>query len=276
MTQPGGPADDVRRPSGASGGLDDLLAAGDEGSGSAHSGRPAGPRETLLRVVRDVRVQVAAGVVAALVLGVVVGGLLFGGAPAPVAAPAPTARPSATLPTIVPTGPVTPEVDAPAPVAIAIPDLSIDQAMIPLGVTADRRLEVPTEWMDIGWWQTGPAPGESGGAVIAGHVNGDGKPAVFAELPTLEVGAEVDVRREDGSVATFVVRSKEQFPKDDFPNERMYTFDGSELPAPGDVRRYVRHQVRSLRRQRRRVRRARRRHAGLSRPSARSAPRSPR
>ena len=98
--------------------------------------------------------------------------------------------------------------------------------MIPLGVTADRRLEVPSEWMDIGWWQTGPAPGEAGGAVIAGHVNGDGKPAVFAELPTLEVGAEVDVRREDGSVATFVVRSKEQFPKDDFPNERMYTFAG--------------------------------------------------
>ena len=130
------------------------------------------------------------------------------------------------MPTIVPTGPVTPEADAPAPVAIVIPDLSIDQAMIPLGVTADRRLEVPSEWMDIGWWQSGPAPGEAGGAVIAGHVNGDGKPAVFAELPTLEVGAEVDVRREDGSVATFVVRSKEQFPKDDFPNERMYTFEG--------------------------------------------------
>jgi sortase (surface protein transpeptidase) len=177
--------------------------------------------------LRDVRVQVGAGLVAALALGLVVGGLLFGGdGPAPVAAPAPSATPSATLPSLVPTGPVVPEADAPAPVAIAIPDLSIDQAMIPLGVTDERKLEVPQEWMDIGWWETGPAPGEAGGAVIAGHVNGDGKPAVFAQLPTLAVGAEVDVRREDGSVATFVVRSKEQFAKDDFPDERMYTFEG--------------------------------------------------
>ena len=277
MTEPGGPADDVRRPSGASGGLDDLLAAGAEGSGPAHAGQPSGPRATVVRLVRDVRVQVAAGLVAALVLGVVVGGLVFGGDdPAPTAsAPSPTARPSATLPTIVPTGPATPEVEAPAPVAIAIPDLSIDQAMIPLGVTADRKLEVPSEWMDIGWWQTGPAPGEAGGAVIAGHVNGDGKPAVFAELPALEVGAEVDVRREDGSVATFVVRSKEQFPKDDFPNERMYTFDGPSflhlVTCGGAFDTRSGHYDDNI------VLFAelRRRHTGLSRSSTRSAPRSP-
>ncbi len=115
---------------------------------------------------------------------------------------------------------------APPPVSIAVPDLGLDQALIELGVTEERTLEVPEDWMDIGWWATGPAPGESGGAVIAGHVNGDGKPAVFAELPSLERGAEVVVTRADGSQATYVVRSKEQFAKDDFPNERMYTFEG--------------------------------------------------
>jgi len=206
----GGPADDVRRPSGSS-----------------------GSRARLSRGVRDVRVQVAAGVAAALTVGMLVGALVFGGGePAPAAAPpAPTPRPTSSAPAAVPTepvptGPVAAEADAPAPVAIRIPDLSIDQAMVPLGVTPERKLEVPEEWMDIGWWKTGPAPGEAGGAVIAGHVNGDGKPAVFVDLPSLAVGAQVEVQREDGSVATFVVRSKEQFPKDDFPNERMYTFEG--------------------------------------------------
>jgi len=111
-------------------------------------------------------------------------------------------------------------------VSIAVPDLGLDQSLIELGVTEDRTLEVPKEWMDIGWWATGPAPGEAGGAVIAGHVNGGGKPAVFAKLPSLAIGAEVVVTRADGSLATYVVRSKEQFPKDDFPNERMYTFEG--------------------------------------------------
>jgi len=115
---------------------------------------------------------------------------------------------------------------APAPVSIAVPALGLDQALIELGVTEERTLEVPEDWMDIGWWATGPAPGEPGGAVIAGHVNGDGKPAVFAELPSLERGAEVVVTRADGSAATYIVRSKEQFAKDDFPNERMYTFEG--------------------------------------------------
>ncbi len=226
MTQPGGSADDVRRPSGASGDpsdLDGLLEATQEWE-PAHAAPPA--RTGVAGLVRDVRVQLAAGLVATLVLGLVLGGLLFGGdEPPPAAAVAPpSSAPAATEP--VPTGPATPEADAPAPTTIRIPKLKIDQGMIPLGVTPDRELEVPQEWMDIGWWETGPTPGEAGGAVIAGHVNGDGKPAVFAELPTLVVGDEVDVVRSDGSVATFDVRGKEQFPKDDFPNERVYTFAG--------------------------------------------------
>ena len=32
--------------------------------------------------------------------------------------------------------------------------------------------------------------------------------------------------RVDGIVATYAVTSVEQFPKDDFPDERMYTFEG--------------------------------------------------
>lgn len=225
MTSTGGPADDVRRPSGASGGLEELMAASEERPGPAHSAGPSS-RTTVGAFVQDVRVQVAAGVVLALVVGIGLGGLFFGRDRQEPAAGAPPQAAAPSMAPLVPSGPVVPEVDAPAPVSIRIPDLSIDQAMIPLGVTGDRKLEVPEEWMDIGWWQTGPAPGEAGGAVIAGHVNGDGKPAVFARLPTLEVGDEVDVVREDGSIATFVVRSKEQFAKDDFPDDRMYTFEG--------------------------------------------------
>lgn len=226
MTPTGGPADEsVRRPAGEVDGLAGMF--GKDADDLA-------PRESrVAALMADTRVRFGAGVVAALAAGLLAGGMLFGGDPAPSVAapggtPTVTAEPSSPAPSASspPTTPVATVAQAPAPVGIAIPALGIDRSLIDLGVTEDRTLEVPSEWMDIGWWATGPAPGEAGGAVIAGHVNGDGKPAIFAELPTLEVGAEVDVTRADGSTASYVVRGKEQFAKDNFPNERIYTFEG--------------------------------------------------
>lgn len=46
--------------------------------------------------------------------------------------------------------------------------------------------------------------------------------AVFARLSELKKGDRFQVRRADGTRATFVVDEAESFAKDDFPNERVY------------------------------------------------------
>nr|MBA2478601.1 class F sortase [Sporichthyaceae bacterium] len=101
------------------------------------------------------------------------------------------------------------------------------QGLIELGVTPDLQLEVPTNGDDIGWWNTGPSPGEPGGAVIAAHVSWNGgQPAIFVDLDDLPMGAEIIVDRADGTTATYVVARIERYLKDDFPNELIYRRDG--------------------------------------------------
>ncbi|MEU0459171.1 class F sortase, partial [Streptomyces sp. NPDC006129] len=74
----------------------------------------------------------------------------------------------------------------------------------------------------VGWYAEGHSPGETGTAIIAGHVDTKTSPAVFARLGELRKGDRFHVTRADGSRATFVVDDARSFPKDDFPSERVY------------------------------------------------------
>ena len=117
--------------------------------------------------------------------------------------------------------------DLAPPASISIPDLGISQGLIELGVTPDLELEVPQNATDIGWWKTGPSPGEPGGAVIAAHLTwGGGQPAVFVDLATLPLGAEILIDRADGTAATYVVARTERYAKEDFPLDLIYRRDG--------------------------------------------------
>jgi len=146
------------------------------------------------------------------------------GAPQPGITPTPASTPTQTL-----ARPLVPAAtfDLAPPVSISIPDLSIAQGLTELGVTPDLQLEVPTNGDDIGWWNTGPSPGEPGGAVLAGHVTWNGgQPAIFVDLDDLPMGAEIIVDRADGTTATYVVARIERYAKEDFPNELIYRRDG--------------------------------------------------
>ena len=114
----------------------------------------------------------------------------------------------------------------PEPTRLVIPALGIDQGFIDLTVDPDGTMGVPATASEIGWWADGPAPGESGGSLIAAHVNLDGRSGAFAELGSMEVGQEVIVDREDGTTATYQVSAVEQFAKDAFPDSRVYTYEG--------------------------------------------------
>ena len=100
----------------------------------------------------------------------------------------------------------------------------------PIGprLTAAGTLQVPDRFDVAGWYDRGPAPGATGPAVIAGHIDSVRGPAVFYRLSLLRPGNRVYVRRADGSVATFAVTGVGLYPKDHFPTAEVY---GS-VPGP--------------------------------------------
>ena len=114
------------------------------------------------------------------------------------------------------------EQDAPRPIGLRLPSISVDIEVIPLGLQDDGTLEVPADAAVSGWWTGGADPGERGPAVIAAHVDSYEGPGAFFRLPELEPGDTASIDREDGTTVTFVVDRIEIYPKEEFPTDEVY------------------------------------------------------
>ncbi|WP_255793525.1 class F sortase [Arthrobacter zhaoxinii] len=112
-----------------------------------------------------------------------------------------------------------------APVSLSIPASGTDSTLLHLGLREDGSLDVPPEQpgSPASWYTGSPTPGERGPAVLLGHVNAtDGGEGVFAGLRTLKPGDRLEIAREDGTTAAFVVDRGEQYGKDTFPTLEVY------------------------------------------------------
>lgn len=117
------------------------------------------------------------------------------------------------------TGSVLPESD---PVLLSIPKIGVRSALIDLGLDSKGAMEVPRDPADPGWFSRGAAPGALGPAVVAGHVTWNGEPGVFYRLGKLRPGDPVEITREDGRTATFVVSRLARYSKERFPTRTVY------------------------------------------------------
>lgn len=111
------------------------------------------------------------------------------------------------------------------PTSIEIPRIGVNATIMPLGTNPDGTVQVPPlEQADhAGWYEPGVSPGETGNAVIVGHVDSAQLgPAVFFDLGSLVPGDTITVRRADGQPATFKVESVKAYPKTAFPTELVY------------------------------------------------------
>lgn len=110
------------------------------------------------------------------------------------------------------------------PLRVTVPSIKASSTLIPLGQNPDRSLAVPplNQPMQASWYDKSPSPGEIGPSVILGHVNGNGKPGIFADLATVTLGQQVLVDRADGQTATFTVTQVDTVPKDRFPTNQVY------------------------------------------------------
>jgi hypothetical protein len=169
-----------------------------------------------MRRVEDT--AIAAVTVVALCCGA---GLLLGGArteapPQPSAAQASAGRADR--------GAAAPALPPSPPDRVRIPAIGVDAPLTGLGLTGTGSLDVPPAGKKnlAGWYEAGTTPGETGTAIVAGHVDNAEGPAVFYRLGALEKGSAIEVDRRDGGIAVFTVDAVEVYAAADFPDEKVY------------------------------------------------------
>ncbi|MFI2199897.1 class F sortase [Streptomyces sp. NPDC020192] len=110
------------------------------------------------------------------------------------------------------------------PLRIRIPAIRVNAPLMGLALTPAGSLDVPPpqDRNLAGWYEAGTLPGETGTAIVAGHVDNAEGPAVFFDLGALKRGARIEVDRRDGSVAVFTVDAVEVYAARDFPDEKVY------------------------------------------------------
>ncbi|MBW3604229.1 MAG: class F sortase, partial [Actinobacteria bacterium] len=112
------------------------------------------------------------------------------------------------------------------PVAVRIDALGFDARIIPKGTAADGQLDVPTDGSTVVWYRAGSVPGRAGSAVLAAHVDYDGRPGVFYALDRLSAGDTVEVDFDDGSTMTFEVEDNTKYNKEVLPIDELFTRNG--------------------------------------------------
>ena len=119
------------------------------------------------------------------------------------------------------------------PVRLTIPAIGVATPLVRLGLEPDGSMAVPGDFDRAGWFTGGPAPGQVGPAVVAGHVDSRTGPAVFYRLRELRPGQAVLVDRADGTRLRFVVSDARSYPKAGFPTAAVFG------PVPGAALRLI-------------------------------------
>lgn len=94
------------------------------------------------------------------------------------------------------------------PARLIIPSIGVTAPVEFVGILSSGELATATQnpWEHVGWYETGPKPGEVGSAVIDGHLDRPGGyPAVFWNLRNLHAGDDVIVIDTHGKTRTFRV-----------------------------------------------------------------------
>ncbi|MFJ8807758.1 class F sortase [Streptomyces sp. NPDC102490] len=173
-----------------------------------------------MRRVKDT--AIAAVTAVALCSG---GWLLLGGA-RPDAPPQPSAAQSGATDRAgqAGRGAAAPALPPSPPDRVRIPAIGVDAPLTGLGLTGTGSLDVPPAGKKnlAGWYEAGTTPGETGTAIVAGHVDNAEGPAVFYRLGALAKGSTIEVDRRDGGVAVFTVDAVEVYAADAFPDEKVY------------------------------------------------------
>jgi len=105
------------------------------------------------------------------------------------------------------------------PTRLELPRQGVQAAILPVGVTRLRGLDLPPDPDTVGWWAGGAAPGQgAGSAVLAGHIDaaGYGRGALAALLD-VGIGDPVEVTDTAGLVLHYQVTARVSYLKAALP-----------------------------------------------------------
>ncbi|HSD55881.1 MAG TPA: class F sortase, partial [Candidatus Saccharimonadales bacterium] len=108
------------------------------------------------------------------------------------------------------------------PRTMRIPSLKIEAPIQEVGLTKGGDMAAPTDGKSVGWYRFGPVPGAVGNAVLAGHLDIKGAPAIFWNLQNLKLGDVIEIKDEQAQTAKFKVVDTLAFKVDDAPLERIF------------------------------------------------------
>jgi len=108
------------------------------------------------------------------------------------------------------------------PSRLSIPAIGVSAGVVRLGLNPDGTLEVPSSFSVAGWYGLGPKPGDTGAAVIVGHVDSTAGPAVFYRLGEVAPGDLVLVASPNRPALRFRVYAVREFQKAAFPSSLVY------------------------------------------------------
>lgn len=105
----------------------------------------------------------------------------------------------------------------PDPLTLSIPSIGVNAHIEDVGMDSQGRMDVPTDWWDVGWYKLGPKPGQKGNVVIDGHLDSPTGPAVFWHLQDIVPGEQVVVTDASGNQYTYVVSTVKTYSYDQVP-----------------------------------------------------------
>lgn len=109
------------------------------------------------------------------------------------------------------------------PSTLIIPKLGVNTIVEQVGEDSQRRMDVPKNADNVGWYNLGTRPGNIGNAVMAGHFDKEtGAPAVFYNLNQLQVGDIMSVKDMDGNEFTYRVTEKVIYPYNQVPLDFVF------------------------------------------------------
>ncbi|HEY8480170.1 MAG TPA: class F sortase [Spirillospora sp.] len=110
------------------------------------------------------------------------------------------------------------------PTQITIKKIGVSAPIGQIGLLPNGKVQEPplSQPNLVGWYKEGVTPGEIGPSVLLGHVDANGKQAVFYRLKELQAGDQIQVARKDGTTATFAVQQIQRVDKNAFPHKKVF------------------------------------------------------
>jgi len=113
------------------------------------------------------------------------------------------------------------------PAKLNIPSLGVNADIIQVGVTATGNMAVPHSFQQVGWYKYGPAPGNDGDAVLAGHVdNGLSLAGVFYHLKDIKIGDTFEIVDSASGTAVFEVTATSSLDYHEGDTSAIFTTEG--------------------------------------------------